>query len=673
MASNAWRKLKKSLKSKLSFLSTPRSPANHTTATTENPRLTTATPPLLPTISSSSSFSSRLSRSFSLHSSPKKCAICLTNLKKGQGQAIFYAECSHAFHFNCIADNVKHGNLRCPVCRSKWKDVPFQAPKNVPSFQRSGSVHAYVPPYSAPNASPVHIEPDHFSDDELVPDVSQGQPSSSRPQAITVKTLSEYPAVSASESFSKFGVLVRVLTPPLDNTLPHHRAPIDIVNVLDVSGSMASKLILLKRAVNFIIQNLGPSDRLSIVTFSSSARRILPLRTMSGSGREDAISVVNSLSATGGTNIVAGLRKGVRILEERRQHNSVASIILLSDGCDTLSHNTHNRLEYLKLLPTSIFPSNNASGEESRQPTFPIHTFGFGLDHDSAAMHSISDESGGTFSFIESIDILQDAFARCIGGLTSIVARDVQLKVRSASPGVQILSTPSGRHKNKIFDQGHQAMIDIGDLYAEEEKEFLVFLSIPVFPAVDGEERLENMPLVDVSGFQKDLVSTDTVQVEGERVEIRRPRFLSPIDRVPCLEIDRQRNRLLVTETIAKTQRMAEMGNLKGAQALLAEQLSTLLSTASAQAGDDLCNRLEAELKETRKRMETRELYERSGRAYVLSGMSSHSWQRAATRGPSMPISSGENSDMRTTTSYETPSMTTMVTKSQNLNLAPRE
>uniref|UniRef100_A0A6N2M7T5 Anaphase-promoting complex subunit 11 n=1 Tax=Salix viminalis TaxID=40686 RepID=A0A6N2M7T5_SALVM len=670
MALSAWRKLKRSLKSKLSFLSRP---ANHATASDENPRLNTATPPPLPTISSTSfSFGSRLSRSFSLHSTPKKCAICLRSLKKGQGQAIFYAECSHPFHFNCIADNVKHGNLRCPVCRSKWKDVPFQAPKNVPSFQRSGSLHAHVPSYRAPNASPVHIEPDHFSDDEVIPDVSQGQSSSSRPHAITVKTLPEYPAVSASESFSNFGVLVRVLAPPLDNSLPHHRAPIDIVTVLDVSGSMASKLILLKRAVNFILQNLGPSDRLSIVTFSSSARRILPLRIMSGSGREDAIRVVNSLSAIGGTNIVAGLKKGIRVLEERRQHNSVASIILLSDGCDTQSHNTHNRLEYLKSLPTSIFPSNNASGEESQQPTFPIHTFGFGLDHDSAAMHAISDESGGTFSFIESIDILQDAFARCIGGLTSIVARDVQLKVRSASPGVQIMSTPSGKHKNKIFDQGQQATIDIGDLYAEEEKDFLVFLSIPIF-SVDGEERLENTPLVDVSGFQKDSVSMDTIQVEGERVEIRRPQLLSPIDQVLCLEVDRQRNRLQVTETLAKTQRMAEMGDLKGAQALLAEQLSTLLSTASAQAGYDLCNQLEAELKETRKRMETRELYEHSGRAYVLSGMSSHSWQRAATRGFTMPVSSGGNSDMRTTTSYETPSMTSMVMKSQNLNLAPRE
>ncbi|KAJ6703363.1 CALCIUM-ACTIVATED CHLORIDE CHANNEL REGULATOR [Salix viminalis] len=339
MASSAWRKLKKSLKSKLSFLSTP--PPTHTNPTTDdNARITTATPPPVPTSSSSSSsFSARLSRSFSLHSSSlesgckfspvlgcacgsdrgltfkelernylflKKCAICLRSLRKGQGQAIFYAECSHPFHFNCIADSTRHGNLKCPICRSKWKDVPFQAPRNVPNFQRTGSVHAHVPRYNAP---PVQIEAEHFSDDEVLSDVPSDESLSSRPQAITVKTFTEYPAVSASESFSKFGVLARVRAPPLDNTLAHQRAPIDVVTVLDVSGSMASKLILLKRAVNFIIQNLGPSDRLSIVTFSSSARRMLPLRRMSGSGREDATSVVDSISAIGGTNIVAGAQE----------------------------------------------------------------------------------------------------------------------------------------------------------------------------------------------------------------------------------------------------------------------------------------------------------------------------------------------------------------------------
>ncbi|KAJ7009251.1 hypothetical protein NC653_000032 [Populus alba x Populus x berolinensis] len=165
------------------------------------------------------------------------------------------------------------------------------------------------------------------------------------------------------------------------------------------------------------------------------------------------------------------------------------------------------------------------------------------------AMHSISDESGGTFSFIESIDILQDAFARlhwrsykyCGSGRSTQSLGQHHQECRFCRPLL-------GDTRIKIFDQGHQATIDIGDLYAEEEKDFLVFLSIPVFPAVDGEERLENMPLVDVSGFQKDSLSTDYSPSRRMR-ELRYDdlSFLSPIDRVPCLEIDRQRNRLLVT------------------------------------------------------------------------------------------------------------------------------
>ena len=73
------------------------------------------------------------SPSFSAHwslKSPKgTCAICLNTLKPGNGQAIFTAECSHAFHFHCITSNVKHGNQICLVCRAKRREVPFQSPE----------------------------------------------------------------------------------------------------------------------------------------------------------------------------------------------------------------------------------------------------------------------------------------------------------------------------------------------------------------------------------------------------------------------------------------------------------------------------------------------------------------------------------------------------------------
>ena len=48
-------------------------------------------------------------------------------MKPGHGHALFTAECSHTFHFSCIASNVSYGNLVCPVCRATWKEVPCQA------------------------------------------------------------------------------------------------------------------------------------------------------------------------------------------------------------------------------------------------------------------------------------------------------------------------------------------------------------------------------------------------------------------------------------------------------------------------------------------------------------------------------------------------------------------
>lgn len=474
-----------------------------------------------------------------------------------------------------------------------------------------------------------------------------------------------------------FAVLVGVRAPPLlDHACHLARAPIDLVTVLDISGSMAgSKLSLLKRAVRFVIQNLGPSDRLAVVTFSSSARRIFPLRRMTDQGREDATLAVNSLSSNGGTNIVEGLKKGVRVLEERRERNPVASIILLSDGKDTYNlNNTHQPLTneqhvsgFLTLLPVTICPSNGEARDyEAPPPTVPVHTFGFGSDHDSASMHAISDASGGTFSFIESVGIVQDAFARCIGGLLSVVAQELRLTVKAVSPGVSIGSIPSGKYPNNISEQGQKGTIEVGDLYADEEKEFIVYVSVPA-------ERAEITSLVDVTCSYVNTESKEMLQVEGERVMIRRPEVLSPTDVIVSLEVDRQKNRLFVAEGIAEAQQLAERGNLEGAQAVLTSRRSALLASASAQAGDNLCGWLEAELTEVRERMVSMEMYEHTGRAYVLSGLSSHSWQRATTRGDSTTQTTVLTGDGGTSNAgvigYDTPTMVSMVSKSQVLNV----
>ncbi|CAA3010169.1 uncharacterized protein LOC111407382 [Olea europaea subsp. europaea] len=66
----------------------------------------------------------------------------------------------------------------------------------------------------------------------------------------------------SSESIFPFAVLVGVRAPPLPDNARHlEREPINLVIVLDVSDSMyGSKLRLLKRAIHFVIDTLGPSD-----------------------------------------------------------------------------------------------------------------------------------------------------------------------------------------------------------------------------------------------------------------------------------------------------------------------------------------------------------------------------------------------------------------------------
>lgn len=594
------------------------------------------------------------------------CAICLNALNAGEGQALFTAECSHTFHFSCISSNVQYGNHICPTCRSTWR--------NLPSLFTPTQNYIPTPPPSLLS----------FADDEPLPEPSPAVPttsSSSIPtnfqnaDIMTVKALPEYPTLSNQDQSSSFPVLIRIQAPPLSpeaSDRPNDRAPLDLIAVLDVSGSMhGDKIRLLKQAVEFVVDNLGPTDRLSVITFASSAQRVTPLRRMTDAGRTDTIRAVNSVRANGSTNIIAGLKRAVEVLEQRRQKNPVSSIILLSDGHDNLNGQGPDFLRSLHYLPPCL-RANDLPMNASQTSAVPVHTFGFGSDHDATALHAIADGSGGTFSYIESIEIIQDAFARCIGGLLSVVAQEVEIQLRSGTTGVGIQSIPSGRYRNNIDVSGLHGTIYIGDVYAEEEKHFLVYLSIP--PAADGTLATQ---LLEVKCSYKVPLSDQNIMSDIVNVEIRRPTAeeLSEEDRQVCLEVDRERNRISIAQGIIEAQTMAERGELREAQLLLEQRREALMQSASAQARDSLCERLAGEVTEIQERMTSRSEYEAGGRAYALSRRSAHMYQRASTQAVSIPLSGRLRSSALGSSlaaapdemHYQTSFMSTMVQKSQQL------
>jgi Mg-chelatase subunit ChlD len=517
-------------------------------------------------------------------------------------------------------------------------------------------------------------EPAIFDDDEdLDPQHETAEGNTSTQDAgdvnsvrtVEVFTYTEVSAVPKSVSYDNFTILIHLkapLTSGRQNRNWNHaespqssqdsRAPVDLVTVLDVSGSMSgTKLALLKRAMGFVIQNLGPSDRLSVIAFSSTARRHFPLRRMTETGKLEALQAVNSLVSSGGTNIAEGLRKGFKVVVDRKWKNPVCSIILLSDGQDTYTISgtsmTRPQADYKSLLPTSIH-RNGSSGF-----CIPVHAFGFGSDHDAASMHSISEISGGTFSFIEAEGVIQDAFAQCIGGLLSVVVQELQVKVESLHPRLEIGSIQAGSYKSSIMANAIMGFVDVGDLYAEEERDFLVTVNIPV----DGTS--DEMSLLKVSCTYRDPMTKGMMTLEeASQVKIQRPEITGT--RVVSMEVEKQRNRLRAAEAMTEARAAAENGDLARAVSVLESCGKALSETASTRAGDRLCIALCAELKEMQERMASRRVYETSGRAYILSGLSSHSWQRATARGDS-------TDSTNLMQAYQTPSMADMVTQSQTM------
>ncbi|KAL6652416.1 hypothetical protein ACP70R_011341 [Stipagrostis hirtigluma subsp. patula] len=613
-------------------------------------------------------------------SSKGKCAICFATMRSGHGQALFTAECSHMFHFHCISSNVKHGNYVCPVCRAKWKEIPFnRSLSSNSSYGRIGVTQSQPPqqdslmvlhrqvPNRRRDVHRIHTsEPADFNDDEpLQHKEAFDNLNLGSNKTAEIRTYPEFKAIPQSSSVDGFDILIHLKAPSacsdhMTGTLfngssvrsTRGRAPVDLVTVLDVSGSMSgTKLALLKQAMGFVVQHLGPSDRLSVITFSSTARRLFHLRRMSHHGKQQVLQAISSLSAGGGTNIADALKKAMKVIEDRSYKNSVCSIILLSDGQDTYSISSNvqgTSARHRSLVPSSVL--------NDERHVVPLHAFGFGTDHDSDTLHSIAEASGGTFSFIEDEGVMQDAFAQCIGGLLSVVVQEMRLSMECVYPGVQLCSIKCGSYPSKVARDGRNGSVDIGDLYADEERDILLSVTIP--------KSHEQTSLLKVACAYRDPVRNETTKIQGDEVKIRRP--ISTIPEPVSIEVDRERNRIQAANAIESAHAAAERGALSEAVTILEDCRRVLSESVARQSGDRLCMALDAELREMQERLASRQLYEASGRAYMLSGLSSHSWQRATAR--------GDSTDSTTLVhSYQTPSMVQMLQHSQNHCPSPQD
>ncbi|KAJ3259108.1 hypothetical protein HK103_002995 [Boothiomyces macroporosus] len=234
--------------------------------------------------------------------------------------------------------------------------------------------------------------------------------------SVTIEDPMAVSLVAEKNKVGDYNVVTTVKAPSFaeGNDL-NDRYGIDLVLVVDVSGSMAgTKINMVVQSIKYLIQEeLLSQDRIALVIFNGSAQTIVNFTRISNENKVELVDAVSkALVASGGTNIMDGVKSAINLLKARSHKNQLASILLLSDGCD--NYNT---------------PPNDIV-REAADMGIAIQSFGYGTDHDSKYMERISKLScNGGFQYVEKPSQIVPIFAGAISGLASLIAENVQVEI----------------------------------------------------------------------------------------------------------------------------------------------------------------------------------------------------------------------------------------------------
>ncbi|XP_051138683.1 E3 ubiquitin-protein ligase WAV3-like [Andrographis paniculata] len=491
-------------------------------------------------------------------------------------------------------------------------------------------------------------EPPYIKDDELLPSAIS-IPSSCLPK-IDVLAIPQYPSVIASDPPERISILFRIKAPSMSDYPDYHplkRAAIDLVLVLDFNGYINRKSFdHVRKAVGFVIDQLSSSDRLSIVSSYPKNKKVLPLCLMTDQRKENAKQTVSKLVFTKGPiDAVKVLRMAARVLEKRRYKNTVAFVMLLSDRrdhCITWNHESSNRekaIEYLDKLPYSIYPlfSKEMNSNFFKYDIFPVYAFGIGPYHEPVGLHALCSATGGTYSSLETPELLPDAIACCLGGLLSVVTIEFSLTFKQGMVDVKILELESGDFYSIIRDtEGTSADIKVGNLFADEVKEFLIEVSLPTREI----DVLQNESILTFLWAYKDAVTYSGTEVQYcHIVNIdRKLRLPWPMSHYESNEVKRQSLCLLAAERINEALNIAQASEVKTAREFLSIVGSDITEIGSVDSSRNLCLWILDGMREVVRRMKGGEVaFKRGGHAYVLSILSSYDTQRTTITGSPVP------------------------------------
>jgi Ca-activated chloride channel family protein len=193
-------------------------------------------------------------------------------------------------------------------------------------------------------------------------------------------------------------------------------APKNLVFLIDSSGSMnePDKLPLLKQSFALLIDQLGESDTISIVTYAGSAGVVL--EPTSASEKAKILDALNNLQPGGSTAGAAGIEAAYRLAEQSMSVDGINRVILATDGDFNVGISDPEGLTRLI--------------EAKRNEGISLSVLGFGTGNlNDAIMQSLAQNGNGNAAYIDSFREARKVLVDEITANLFTIASDVKIQV----------------------------------------------------------------------------------------------------------------------------------------------------------------------------------------------------------------------------------------------------
>ena len=291
------------------------------------------------------------------------------------------------------------------------------------------------------------------------------------------------------------------------NTASWTRAPINLVAVVDKSGSMSGQpLELVKSCLKTIVSHLGPEDQLSIVLYGDRSHVHLEPTSAAAGNRRTLLSAIDAITSAGSTNMEEGLKVGYALALQSAQG---------FPGTTRVMQFTDERPNVGDTSPEGFMALMHSASLEGIGQT----TIGVGVQFGAELAAKVSTVRGGNLYYFADLEEVARTFDEDFDTLVSEIAHDVEVTL---SPGaglriVDVYGVPGDkvqRHANG------EISINIATLFLSTRRGALYVAYAPTSAGQMGPRR--SLGLARLTYTEAGAEAASSTEVEVKLLPVRK-------------------------------------------------------------------------------------------------------------------------------------------------------